>query len=144
LLLLKTLRIRNVRKWILITSYSQVRLIYLLITTKRFKLFETARAFWFLRRLCVRTFTNTIIRHRNVWHNAELIGSHVSAAMNSYVGVTCLARWVSEEYGIAKSQTRYVAVLPSTTLLSQKHQTLSWFLDRNHFGVALFEKHVIP
>lgn len=55
--------------------------------------------------VCVRTFTNTTDRLRNVWHNAGLIGSHVSAAMNSYVGVTCLARRVSEECGIAKSQT---------------------------------------
>lgn len=81
-----------------------------------------------VRRLCVRTFTNTIIRLRNVWHNAELIGSHVSAAMNSYVGVTCLAQRVSEEYGIAKSQTRYAAVFPSTTLLFQKHRVILYTL----------------
>lgn len=46
-------------------------------------------------RICayrVRISTNIIDRLRDVRHNAGLIGSHVSAAMNSYVGVTCLAQ----------------------------------------------------
>lgn len=114
-----------------------------LVIAKRPKLFETARTS--VRRTSTVGGVHSptpLTDSATVWHNAGLIGSHVSAAMNSYVGghVSRPASFRGARRS-QKSDALHGPPPPPPPTLLQSDTLHLWFSDRKSFrDVAHFEK----